>query len=362
MTAELNFPYIDSETGQEVVTHSMLKSFRRCPRQFYYKYVQRLKPKMDKSRPLKMGTWMHSLLEEYYAGRDWKAKHSELCGQYSNLFDEEKDALGNLPADCLRLMRSYLWHYGANKDDPFHGWEVEKVEWTLEHPLGVGDAILRGRVDLGIRDRYGFWLVDHKNMKSFPDFTFRLLDGQSALYLWLAREYGLEVEGFLWNYLRTKAPSIPSVLKDGERLSRAKCDTDYPTLVRTIKAAELDPAPYRDWLNILKGDRWEEDKVQTSHFFHRITMEKDDDMLDRVWAEAAHTYERMRAYDWEAVDAVERVPDKSCSWMCSFTDICGAELFNGDATFLRRQRYQIGDPLDYYQDDKGKFDRVGVSE
>jgi hypothetical protein len=359
--SNLNFPYIDQETGQEVVTNSMLKSFRRCPRQFYYKYVQRLKPKVEKSRPLKMGTWMHYLLEEYYAGRDWKVKHAELSRQFSALFDEEKEELGDLPVDCKRLMLSYLWHYGANKQDPFHGWEVEKTEFILEAPL-YGEVILRGKIDLSVSDRYGRWLVDHKNMKQFPNFAFRLLDTQSALYLWLARELGIEVEGFIWNYLRTKAPSVPALLKDGTRLSKAKCDTDYPTLVKAIRAHELDPAPYRDWLTVLKNDRWEVDKMQTSHFFHRAVMEKQDDMLDRVAAEAVHTYQRMRDYDWEAVDAVERVPDRSCTFMCSFTELCTAELFQGDAPFLRRQMYQIGDPMDYYQDDKGRQDKGAETE
>ena len=356
MTAQLNFPYIDPETGQEIVTNSMIKTFRRCPRQFYYKYVQRLRPKMDKSRPLKMGTWMHALLEEYYAGRDWKARHQQFCEQYSRLFDEEKEALGDLPHDCKRLMLSYLWHYGANKDDPFHGWEVEGTELTIEAPLGVGDVVLRGRIDMAIHDRYGLWLVDHKNQKQFPDFAFRLNDTQSALYLWIMRELGIEVEGFIWNYLRTKAPTTPALLKDGSRLSKSKIDTDYPTLVRAIRRYELDPEPYRDWLRVLKGDRWEEDRIQTSHFFHRATLEKSDAMLDRVIAEARHTYRRMRAYDWAAVDAVERVPDRSCTFMCSFQELCSAELFSGDAPFLRRQ-YIVGDPMYYYTDDKGKDDR-----
>lgn len=359
MTTQLNFPYIDPDTGQEVVTNSMIKTFRRCPRQFYYKYVQRLKPRMDKSRPLKMGTWMHALLEEYYAGRDWKAKHSELSTRYADLFDEEKEALGDLPTDCKRLMLSYLWHYGANKDDPFHGWEIADVEVTVEAPLGVGDAVLRGRVDLVVMDRYGIWLVDHKNQKRFPDFAFRLNDTQSALYLWIMRENGVEVEGFIWNYLRTKAPTIPAMLQDGTRLSKSKIDTDYPTLVKAIRANGLDPEPYRPWLNVLKNDRWEVDKMQTSHFFHRATLEKSDAMLDRVVAEARHTYERMRAYDWETVDAIERVPDRSCTFMCSFQDLCSAELFQGDAPFLRRQQFRVADPLEYYQDDKGKDDKAG---
>lgn len=356
-TTDLNFPYFDEAIGQNVATNSMLKSFGRCPKQFQYKYVERLKPRIEGSRPLRMGTWMHSLLEEYYSGRDWKAKHAELTRQYADLFDEEKDSLGDLPTDCKSLMLSYLWHYGANKDDPFHGWEVEDVELTIEAALPNGH-VLRGRTDLLIRDRYGLWVVDHKNMKTFPDFSFRLLDSQSALYLWILRQNGIEVQGFIWNYLRTKAPPVPELIKDGSRLSKTSLtSTDYPTLVRAIRKHELDPAPYRDILRTLKNDRWEPDKPQTSPYFHRAVLEKSDDMLDRVAMEAVHRYERMLDYDWETTDAVERVPDRSCRYMCSYTDLCSAELFQGDAPFLRRQQYQIGDPMDYYKDDKGKDDK-----
>jgi hypothetical protein len=354
-TTTLNQLYVD-ETGQEIVTHSMLKSFRRCPKQAQYKYVERLKPRLQTSKPLRKGTWMHFLLEEYYSGRDWKARHRELSAQYAELFDEEKEALGDLPRECARLMVSYLWHYGANADDPFHGWEVEDVELTIETQLPNG-ALYRGRVDLLVRDRFGLWVVDHKNMKRIPDLTLRLLDAQSALYLWALRQEGVRVQGFIWNYLRTKTPSEPALLQDGSRLSRAKCETDYPTLVRTIRKHGLDPEPYRPWLATLKADRWDPDRLQTSPFFQRHILEKSDDMLDRVAMEAVHTAERMGTYDFQTTDAVERVVDRSCSWMCSYTDLCTAELFAGDAPFIRRSNYTVGDPMDYYQDDKGKNDR-----
>lgn len=350
----LNQLYV--QDGREIFTNSMVKTFRRCPKQAQYKYFERLKPKMETSKPLKKGTWMHSLLEEYYAGRSWKDKHRELSLKYADLFDEEKEALGDLPDECRRLMLSYLWHYGANKEDPFHGWDVKDVELTIEAALPNG-VILRGRLDMLVEDRFGLWVVDHKNMKSLPDLTFRLLDTQSALYLWIMRENGIKVEGFIWNYLKTKAPSIPALLKDGTRLSKAKCDTDYPTLVRAIRDADLDPEPYRDWLNALKADRWQPDRIPTSPFFRRDVLEKSDDMLDRVAMEALHTVERMQTYDFATTDAVERVVDRSCTFMCSYTELCTAELFSGEAPFLRRQRYRVGDPLDYYQDDKGKDDK-----
>src|SRR5690349_17211158 len=102
--------YFDESVGKHITTHSMIKKFRECPQQAKYAYIDRLKPRML-STPLKRGTWMHYLLEEHHAGRDWEAMHQSLCVKYNELFDEEKDFYGDLPRECRALMEAYIWHY-----------------------------------------------------------------------------------------------------------------------------------------------------------------------------------------------------------------------------------------------------------
>src|SRR6478609_1788452 len=85
--------YIDD--GKRISTHSMLKTFRRCPKQAEYKYVERLQPKIM-GRPLRFGTWMHALQEAHGKGEDWREEHERLTKKWDLLFDEEKDAIGNL--------------------------------------------------------------------------------------------------------------------------------------------------------------------------------------------------------------------------------------------------------------------------
>lgn len=351
--------YFDETIGREVSTHSMLKTFQRCPKQAQYKYVERLKKKHATARdkPLRRGVWFHELMEVHYAGGDWKARHKQLSAKFSELFDEEKDALGDLPRELAALMRSYLWHYGANKDDPLHGWTVHEVELTLEAELPSG-RLYRGRVDMLVEDEYGLWIVDHKTHKKLPDFTFRLLDYQSALYIWAAHQNKIPVMGFIWNYVRTKVPSVPALVdqKRTPRLSASKCDTDYPTLLRAIKEYGLDPRQHRDWLLRLKNQRWQPNEVQTSQFFQRHTLEKSDDMIQRVLRMATHTDERMHGYNFADVEAVERVVDRSCTYFCDYTDVCTTELFGGNAGLIRRQQFRVGDPLDYYKDNKETSD------
>lgn len=338
-----------SETGVAINTHSMLKTFRRCPKQAQYKYVDRLKPKVI-GRPLRRGTWVHELLEAYYKGEDWMAKHDELTAQFANLFEEEREAMGDLPEECLRIMKGYLWHYKV--DD----WVVHEIEFMLETEFPDG-SIYRGKVDMLVENEFGLWIVDHKTHKTLPNIDYRLLDAQSALYIWAAHRNKIPVEGHIWNYIRTKAPTKPQLLKSGDRLSKRAIETDLPTYVLALREYGLDLQDYAREINRLKSMRYQPGEIQTSPFFRRDVLEKDSRMAKQVAQEAYLTAKRMNNYPFESGFA-ERVPDRSCTYMCSYTDLCTMELFGGNSDQIKRTRYTQGDPMDYYNDNDGKEEKV----
>ena len=361
----LGMPALYEQDGRRITTHSMLKTYLRCPKQTQYKYAERLKKRLAtrRDKPLKRGTWVHELLEVHYQGGDWKQRHAELTVKFNQLFDEEKEALGDLPTECARLMRSYLWHYGADKSDPFHGWKVLGTEVTFDAvwpDSEDGLDIYRCRLDLLVEDEYGLMIWDHKTHGQLPDHTTRVLDAASPLYIWAARENGYAVRGFGWNYVRTKAPTEPKMVyvgKPQQRMSKSAIDTDYPTYARGIKKAVTE---YQyDWrsdenvvaqLKMLKSQRWAAGKTQTSPFFRRDVLEKDDDMIARVVAANMRTRDRMHG-DYHDFDIVARANDRSCSW-CDFKDLCQVELIGGHSDIVRRKQFRVGDPLDYYQDQK----------
>lgn len=344
--------YWDPEVDSGIITHSMMKTMRMCPQQFNYKYIQRLKPQVL-GRPLRFGTWMHELYEAFHKGEDWKAIHKRNCHRYSKFFDEEKDALGDLPRDCMRTMLSYIWHY---KEDE---WTVHEAEFVLEAELPDG-TLYRGKVDLLVENQYGLWIVDHKNHKRLPDLEFRMLDAQSALYVWAALKNKIPVQGHIWNYVRSTPPSEPALLKSGKALSRsAKIVTDYPHLVRALRHYELDFADYEYQLGMLKAQRYRPGEMQTSPFFRRDVLEKSPELLKRVATEGFMTSNRVKNYHWHQQDRIERNVGGHCKFMCSFSDLCSTELFGGNTDFLRRKRFIEGDPLDYYQDEGETKDTNG---
>lgn len=338
------------QDGDVVVTHSMLKTFKRCPMQADYKYAQRLKPKRLNPN-LKRGQWIHEVLEIFHKGGDWRAHHEKLAAQFNQMFDEERDYYGNMPEEVLAMAEAYIWHY---KLDP---WETIETEGTLEARFPDG-SLYRGKFDWLIENESGIWLVDHKSHKTLPDLSFRLRDPQSMLYVWAAKKNKIPVKGFIWNYLRWKVPTKPEVVykkSNNPRFSKTQVDTDYPTYYRALKEARAEypnfriTEEYKDRLARLKAMRYSPGAPQDSPFFRRVVLERDDDMIRRVVRSNYFTAKRMNAYPF-GEEYVERVVNRSCNFECSYTDLCNLELMGGDTRLLRRQNYKTGDPNDYYYD------------
>lgn len=339
--------YVD-DAGRSIVTNSMITTFRRCHKQAEYKYVHRLKPRLL-GGPLKRGTWVHLLLEEHSRGGDWMAIHAKLSKQFDQMFDEEKDHYGDMPTEIKRIMLSYFWHY---KKDP---WKHLDQEFELEATLPSGQ-VLRAKVDELVETQFGLYLVDHKTNKTLPKLRYQTLDTQSPTYLWLAKKNGLKVQGFIWNYIRWKAPTMPALVYKGtarERLSTRTIDTDYPTFHKALRLYELDSDDYSAQLARLKSMRYAPGEPQNSPFFLRYTIEKQPDLLKRVLKEISRSGATMDTYDFTDRDAVERTVGRHCEWMCSYSDLCGAELMGHNTKPLIKQNFTIGDPMSYYHDKAG---------
>ena len=343
--------------GARIITHSMLKQFRKCPLCSYFKYVLRLKPKLL-AKPLKRGTWVHALLEEYANGGDWEALHAKFSAEFDRLFDEEKDYYGDMPTEIYTIVKSYMWHY---KRDP---WEYIANEFTMECFFPDG-TLYRCKSDALIQNAFGLWVVDRKTHKTLPDLSFRLRDSQSALYLWAARENGLRVQGFIWDYLRWKAPSTPKLLLNKSRISDSAVDTDYPTFAKAlIKYKAENPGVFkirpqdRAKADYLKAQQYDFGKPQTSEHFRRDILEKSDDMLDRVAHMNYLTALRMNNYDWSDIHAIEMAdPAPSMFGGCFYEDLHIAHIMGVNLAPLIKQNYIVGDPNDYYQDRAGDFEK-----
>lgn len=329
-----------------VITNSLIKSFKGCQQQTKYKHVDLIGPKLSRSKPLKRGNWFHELLEAKYKGESVTAAHKMNISKFNKLFDEEKEILGDLPHEMAALYKSYQWYYRA--DD---SWTVHEVEIKLEAELPNGMQG-QGKADLLIEDEYGLWVVDHKTHKRLPNFEYRLLDYQSAYYIWLFRQCGIPVRGFIWNYIVPTAPHPIKFNKNGQLSKRQPAVMDYPTANRGLTDFQRRNPEVQAILSNLESIRYNRDVPQISPIFRRDLMEKSDDMVMSIMTDISRTadrYERfVRDLEADPDTPIERAVNHNCQW-CAYKSLCVSELAGLDSEGVRRREYTSHDPYEYYE-------------
>lgn len=312
-----------------VVSWSRLKTWRRCHKQYQYKYVEKLarrKPKLPLIRGSILGEMinMHAIKGGRKTPEDVLMKYHR---QYRKLFREEKEMYGDIIGECRRIFEGYARAY---KDDPL---QMVRTEALVTVDLG-SDIRFIGYVDKIAKDKRGLlWVLDHKTHKAIPNEDARFQDLQLVFYVWAWNEqYPNEaVSGIIWDYLRTKPPAIPELLKNGELSQRANIDTDYVTYLRAIKDNKLDPDDYADILKQIKR--------REGGFFRRVQLpHPSTKMIEQIVKEAKDTAIEMRNLGGVLVD---RNMTRDCPHDCDMFEICQAELRGLDANFIRKAHYKI---------------------
>jgi hypothetical protein len=327
------------------VSWSEIKTYQRCPKSHEYKYEERLVPRV-KSRPLFMGNWVHAALESHYVQGDWTIGHQEYVKQWNQLFEEERNELRSrrgrivlkpFPEIVERIMKSYLWYY---RDE---GWEVHAVEqkFEVETPLVIGGVkqTFKGIIDLIVKDQEGLlWVVDHKTAGNIPEPTsFHAMDPQLMLYPWAAKQaWGLNVAGIYYNYVKSKPPTEPQLLKSGG-LSRRKIVTDYPTYYRFLKTNGFDPADFRAELAPLR---------RRSPYLRRYRYPREAVVTKSILLDALTVTKQIRTTGRRT-----RTITRDCATMCSYHDLCRAELNGLDTTLMRKQAFTLKEDVVEIEDE-----------
>lgn len=309
-------------------SNSQLKAYQRCKLQYAYKFETKIVPRQP-SLPLKRGSWLHELLEAKYGTGDWKAKNRELAKEFGKLFEEERIEFGNLPDICAHIMRSYDYRW-REEDEGLTVIEVEK-EFEVELPHG---HVMVFKIDAIVEDEWGMWLMEHKSHKSFPRSGYRLIDMQTAKYVWGLRKLGYDINGTMWNYISTVEPKRPELLKDGSRLSKKKIRTDAITFLETIRNYGLDPKDYKDVMIRLRDH---------ADFFRRERVSTPEIVTKQLVKEAITVADEI-----ERGFSPVRSIDRSCEMFCSYFEPCVTSLHGGDIDSIVKAKFQPATKKDYY--------------
>jgi hypothetical protein len=193
---------------------SSLETYARCPRKYDYAYNRNLEPKIA-ALPLAQGTALHRLMKAHYTSGSVEEEVAAMTSEVEKapLFSEEAVDQFEIIADAVDLLARYAEYYG------YEPWEVLHVEeeFSCEFLGGLTytpDLVVRMPGD----DDNVVWIVDHKTTsktrgeeaEEVGNYTM-----QSNLYAAALSEH-YDVQGFVFNFLRKKAPSEPRLAKTGK--------------------------------------------------------------------------------------------------------------------------------------------------
>lgn len=309
------------------VSHSKIKSWRRCRKQYSYKYIENLEPRR-KGRPLVFGSICHEMIEAHANGSDSQLVIKKYTDAAKQLFTAEVDEYMAIVNDANLLMAHYFIYY--NKDGlKFLSIKDKSAEHKFEIPLVKG-ITLNGKIDAVCQTKdKRKWLTEHKTHKEIPSEDIRFRDLQTVIYANALPSLGIKnVDGVMWDYIRSKAPRVPDVLKSG-KLSKAAIDTLQPVYFQAILDNKLDPKEYQDKLDELRGAE--------KYFFKRIFMPINAELSKQLLSETVETAKEIQE---KGGKDMTRNISRDCSW-CSYESLCRAELTGLDADFIRKREFTV---------------------
>lgn len=254
-----------------IYSHSRLSSFENCPKQFEFRYVQKIASPSESIEAF-VGKRVHEVFERLYlfAGRGMLPGVEKVVDRYHKLWEEAYDAervrivregatLDFYRALGERCVRGYyVRHY------PFDDGETLGLEKRVLFPLDeAGEYRMQGIIDRISRARDGAIEVhDYKTGARVPSQKNLDEDRQLALYqLGLAREFGERTPfRLVWHYVAKDVTRIssrtPEDLESLRRTTIARIDeiqtaTAYPTR----KSALCGWCEYREICPAFAGER-----------------------------------------------------------------------------------------------------------
>lgn len=195
-------PSLTSAIQGEWYDATKIKSFRNCPRKYYYRHVLGLVPVGSLSPDLTFGQGIHAALEYMYKGGDTVTRvpcpHGpcEFCNPNEGMirahyaeFMKQFPASSQDGKNTVFVGLSLLSHYLSKWNRETFG-EILSVEQPFAIPFGKAvhgvDIYWVGKMDLTVRDSMGIAPVDHKTASRFGEFFEKgfKIDVQITGYIW----------------------------------------------------------------------------------------------------------------------------------------------------------------------------------
>jgi putative RecB family exonuclease len=247
----------------EVYSHSRLKCFENCPKQFHFRYILKV-PVTTEGVEAFVGKRVHEILERLYqfAGNGQVPSLPKVLSRYEQLWDATYDA------DRVRIVRegtplSFYRKLGVRcletyyrKNYPFDGDETLGIEERVQFDLdsdevtrpgtvkahgGSGEYRMQGFIDRVSRAKDGALEIhDYKTGNYVPSQKQIDAEPQLALYqLGVGNRYGTHTEvRLIWHYVARGI--IRQSVRSADELRKLRAKT-MDTIDQTRAATEFKP-------------------------------------------------------------------------------------------------------------------------
>lgn len=332
-----------TDDNQINISQSKVKVWRQCHRQYYWKFVLMIQKKLRK-RPFMFGGIAHEICEADFEGKDWNGVLDTIELDNKKLFKREIEMYGNIVEDMRDIMTDYFayWEGTDSEVTPIkHNGRRSEHEFRIE----LDDALwFTGKIDAVVKAKKMRWVMEHKTFSRMPGEDERWKSVQGSVYFRALEEMGFPpIDGVLWDYISSKAPSVPGQLTSTGRISQARIDSVPSRLRRWIKENGFKRSDYAKLL--------ESTRAGLSTRYIRLFSPVKRPVVDMIWNDFVDTAREIRDNHGTKQDMNV---GKHCSW-CDYQPLCKALLTGADVDWILKRDYQ-------QEDQSHKRDQVDHSD
>ncbi len=321
------------------VSQSKVKTYRKCRQMYYFKYVEKLRRRRIK-RPFKFGGIVHEMMEAHSNGDDAFEILDNISFKDAKLFAKEKEMYGDIVEDIRVIMKAYFDYWPEDSLMP-----LRKNKRSAEHEFNVeidDGLIFNGKIDEVARTPNRLrWVVENKTFTNMPNEDHRWKNLQSSVYIRAIEMMGWwdNISGTCWNYVKSKAPNKPELLKSGKMSERNL--VTLPSVVRaTLREHKLKAKDYPKLIKMAENCEPE--------YFKRIFTPVNSNVVNRLFSGFVDTAREVR--DTHGTKCDKNI-DRHCDF-CDYEPLCRAELTGSDVDFIKDREYYIDEGKKDDEDEK----------
>ena len=331
------------------IGQSKVRSYRTCRQAYHFKYEQRIVRRRVR-RPFMFGKLIHRMIEAQAQGEDPHQVLSDVVLDDLPMFEAEREMYGDIVADIGVIMTDYFeYHKDGLRFIPVKDETGEYRYAEHEFSIPLADIVdaddrersqgisFQGQVDgLGKTANGLRGLVENKSFDKLPSDDERWRNVQSVVYIRAVKHLGWMkvVDGTCWNYVMSKSPTVPQLLKDGTRLSIREITT-LPSVVRAaLKVHGLSEESHEELMLRAEASR--------HNYFQRVFTPVSRVVADNVFNGFVETAVEMRDNRHRRDKNIGR----HCTW-CDYEPLCRTQLTGGDEEFVMRTEFVEDDPEGY---------------